>query len=75
MDNVPSSRNYEGGFGVDLMTKDLSLAINAGHKVKASLPLGSSSLQLYNLISSHGHGKKDFGFAYGFLNNMYKPKE
>lgn len=75
MDNVPSSRNYEGGFGVDLMTKDLSLAINAAHKVKASLPLGSSSLQLYNLISSHGHGKKDFGFAYGFLNNMYKPKE
>jgi 3-hydroxyisobutyrate dehydrogenase-like beta-hydroxyacid dehydrogenase len=35
--------------------------------VKASLPLGAQALQVYNLISAHGGGGKDFSYVYEFL--------
>ena len=69
MENVPASRNYQGGFGVDLISKDLSLALTAAQSVKAPIPLGSLALQLYNLISTHGLGNRDFGVPYAFFGN------
>lgn len=74
MENVPASRDYEGGFGVDLMAKDLSLAVAAAHQAKAPLPLGGSTLQVYNLLSEAGYGKKDFGSVYKFLQGL-KPDD
>jgi len=74
MEGVPSSKNYEGGFGVDLISKDLSLALTAAQTVKAPIPLGSTALQIYNLISTHGHGGKDFGIPFAFFGNK-APKE
>lgn len=53
---------------VDLMAKDVSLAINAAHGVKAPIPLGATALQVYNLISSQGYGGKDFSSVFEFLN-------
>jgi len=70
MENVPSSRGYTGGFGVDLMAKDLGLAIGAASKLKVSLPLGGQALQVYNLMSSHGNGSKDFSAVYNFLKQI-----
>lgn len=64
---VPSSRNYDGGFGSALMAKDLGLAVAAAHDIKAPLPLGGAALQLYNLLAAHGLGQKDFSVAYQFL--------
>jgi 3-hydroxyisobutyrate dehydrogenase len=64
MPNVPASRDYNGGFGVDLMAKDLSLAVSAAHSVKSPLPLGAAAQQIYNQVSNHGLGKKDFGVVY-----------
>jgi len=75
MEGVPSSRGYEGGFGVDLISKDLSLALTAAQTVKASIPLGATALQLYNLISTHGLGGKDFGIPYAFFNNTIEKKK
>eukprot|EP01091_Cochliopodium_minus_P019077 TRINITY_DN7902_c0_g1_i1.p1 TRINITY_DN7902_c0_g1~~TRINITY_DN7902_c0_g1_i1.p1 ORF type:complete len:334 (-),score=111.03 TRINITY_DN7902_c0_g1_i1:31-999(-) len=72
MQNVPSSRGYEGGFGVDLMAKDVGLAVNAANSVKAPIPLGSASLQIYNLLSQQGFGGKDFSVVYEFLNKNKK---
>jgi len=69
MPNVPASRDYEGGFGVDLMAKDLGLAVAAANSAKAPLPLGGVALQLYNLMSRHNYGKKDFASVYKFLND------
>jgi 3-hydroxyisobutyrate dehydrogenase len=46
MANVPSSREYSGGFGSALMEKDLSLAMDAAQKVKARLPLGAQAHQV-----------------------------
>jgi 3-hydroxyisobutyrate dehydrogenase len=67
MENVPSSRNYEGGFASALMAKDVALAINAANDVKAPLPLGGMALQIYNLLMSKGHGNRDFSVIYEFL--------
>jgi len=67
MEGVPSSRGYSGGFGVDLMAKDVGLAVNASVSSKTPLPLGSAALQLYQLLSTHGMGEKDFSSVYEFL--------
>lgn len=43
MANVPSSRGYTGGFAVDLMKKDVGLALEAALKANAALPLGTKA--------------------------------
>ena len=60
MPNVPASRGYTGGFGVDLMRKDLGLANEAAQQVHQALPMGAQALQLYELWSGLGHGQLDF---------------
>ena len=60
MDNVPASRGYSGGFGVDLMLKDLGLAAEAAMSVKSPAPLGELARNLYALHSARGAGALDF---------------
>lgn len=69
MDGVPASRGYTGGFGCDLMIKDLGLATGAAHsaKSKLGLPMGSLALQMYSMMSQHGAGHKDFSGLYEFI--------
>ncbi|XP_060823342.1 3-hydroxyisobutyrate dehydrogenase, mitochondrial isoform X1 [Bombus pascuorum] len=67
LNNVPSSKNYEGGFGVTLMAKDLGLVQAAATKVEASIPFGSLAHQIYRAIIAQGFAKKDFSFVYQFL--------
>ena len=59
-DNVPSSKGYAGGFGTDLMLKDLGLAQENATTVKASTPLGGLARNLYAAHSLAGHGALDF---------------
>jgi 3-hydroxyisobutyrate dehydrogenase len=40
IENVPSSRDYERGFGSELMLKDLKLAIEAAQSVNCKVELG-----------------------------------
>jgi 3-hydroxyisobutyrate dehydrogenase len=40
MENVPSSRNYERGFGCELMLKDLKLATEAAQSVNCKVEFG-----------------------------------
>ncbi|MFZ4928124.1 3-hydroxyisobutyrate dehydrogenase [Chryseobacterium sp. Mn2064] len=68
MENAPASRNYSGGFAVDLMTKDLGLAAEAGLETKTSTPLGNTALNLYRMWSGAGNGKIDFSSIIQFLN-------
>lgn len=60
MDNVPSSREYQGGFMVDLMSKDLGLAMEAALSSRSATPLGALAKQLYDLHGKQGNGKLDF---------------
>jgi 3-hydroxyisobutyrate dehydrogenase len=60
MPNVPASRGYTGGFGADLMLKDLGLAVDAARSAKQSVLLGGMAEQVYRQHSFAGHGGKDF---------------
>ena len=55
-----ATRGYTGGFGTDLMLKDLGLAQESAMTVKASTPLGGMARQLYAAHSIAGHGGEDF---------------
>ena len=60
LENVPSSRGYTGGFGTDLMLKDLGLAVEAAKVAKQPIPLGSLAQQMYQTFSLQGYGALDF---------------
>lgn len=60
MDNVPAARGYSGGFGSDLMLKDLGLASEAAKQVRQPVILGALAQQLYQTFSTQGHGNLDF---------------
>lgn len=60
MDAVPASREYAGGFGSDLMLKDLGLAEESALQTGAAMPLGSLARQLYAVHSASGSGALDF---------------
>lgn len=60
MPDVPASKGYAGGFGVDLMLKDLGLAAEAALHSGASTPLGELARNLYSLHSAGGSGGLDF---------------
>ena len=60
LENAPASRGYTGGFGNDLMLKDLGLAAEAAMSVGASIPLGELARNLYAMNSQAGNGGLDF---------------
>ena len=60
LENVPASRGYTGGFGSDLMLKDLGLATEAAKLAKQPVPLGSLAQQVYQTFSLQGNGGLDF---------------
>jgi 3-hydroxyisobutyrate dehydrogenase len=57
---APASRGYAGGFGVDLMLKDLRLATDAAGSVHQPVYLGALAQQLYQAVSASGKGRLDF---------------
>lgn len=59
-ENAPASKGYAGGFGTDLMLKDLGLAQENAMAMKASTPLGGLARALYAAHSLGGHGGEDF---------------
>ncbi|MFT3717137.1 3-hydroxyisobutyrate dehydrogenase [Pseudorhodoferax sp.] len=60
MQTAPAARGYAGGFGTDLMLKDLGLAQESATAVKAATPLGGLARNLYAAHSLAGHGALDF---------------
>ena len=60
IESAPASHGYEGGFGVDLMLKDLGLAAEAARQSHHPLPMGALAQQLYQVWSLQGKGHLDF---------------
>lgn len=58
MDGVPSSNGYQGGFMVDLMLKDLGLAMEASLASRSSTPMGAAARNLYSLHKNSADGDK-----------------
>lgn len=63
---APSSRGYEGGFGVSLMYKDLRLAIRAAQEAGARLELAAKAEEVYKDVEKD-HKGKDFSVVYQWL--------
>lgn len=64
MEAVPSSRNYEGGFSVQLMLKDLALAKDSMERTGQMAELGSKAFELYENHFKEGYAKKDFSHIF-----------
>ena len=60
LENAPASRGYAGGFGSDLMLKDLGLAVEAAMATGATIPLGELARNLYAMNRQAGRGGLDF---------------
>lgn len=60
MEGVPSSNNYQGGFLVDLMAKDLGLASDTAVKSRCSIPMGALARNLFAMHAANGNGSLDF---------------
>ncbi|KAF3086156.1 hypothetical protein TWF569_009423 [Orbilia oligospora] len=68
IEGAPSSRGYQGGFGVSLMAKDLKLAIAAADLSGAKLILAEPARKLYEDAEAHDDCKgKDFSVVYKYL--------
>lgn len=70
MEGVPASRDYQGGFLVNLMTKDLGLAFDNAVANQASIPMGSLARNLFQLHAGQGNGELDFSS----IVRLYKPE-
>lgn len=60
MEGVPSSNDYQGGFMVDLMNKDLGLALGAAHAGESMVPMGEQAAALFAAHGEEGNGCMDF---------------
>ncbi|XP_011441603.2 3-hydroxyisobutyrate dehydrogenase, mitochondrial [Magallana gigas] len=73
-ENVPSSNNYDGGFGTALMTKDLGLANNAAKDTNSAVSLGQRAFEIYTKMTEKGYGGKDFSVIFKILEEMSGPE-
>ena len=60
VDDAPSSKGFEAGFTVDLMLKDMSLAVSTLMSLGLPCPAGSAANQVYRMASRDGLGGLDF---------------
>ncbi|WP_088328739.1 3-hydroxyisobutyrate dehydrogenase [Lacimicrobium sp. SS2-24] len=74
MENVPSSNGYQGGFLVDLMKKDLGLAMDTAVQSNSPTPMGALAQSLYGLHSLKGNGGKDFSSIFTLFEQNDKDK-
>ena len=70
MENVPSSNDYQGGFMVDLMAKDLGLAMETAISSQSSTPMGALARSLYAMHAANGNGGKDFSSIFNVFNKQ-----
>jgi len=70
VDTAPASRGYTGGFGAELMLKDLGLATEAARQAHQPVVMGAVAQQLYQAMSLRGDGGLDFS---AIINAYRKP--
>ena len=60
MENAPASNDYKPGFMVDLMVKDLGLALEIARQCDFDNPMGQLARELYSQHQEAGNGQRDF---------------
>ncbi|MCA0892750.1 3-hydroxyisobutyrate dehydrogenase [Microbulbifer agarilyticus] len=69
MEGVPASRDYNGGFSVALMLKDLGLAMDTAAGSASSTPLGALAKNLYQL---HGGDAVNSALDFSSIQNLFR---
>jgi len=68
---APANRDYSGGFGIALMTKDLKLAITAAQEAGARLELADKAREVYETAGQNEKCKgRDFSVVYRYLGGI-----
>jgi 3-hydroxyisobutyrate dehydrogenase len=68
VETAPASRDYQGGFGISLMRKDLRLAMLAAKEAGAELPLSEKAAEVYRNAEAEERCKgRDFSVVYRWL--------
>ena len=57
---APSNRDYQPGFSVAMMLKDLKLAMGAAAGAQADTDFGKAAEAAYQALADDGHGARDF---------------
>jgi 3-hydroxyisobutyrate dehydrogenase len=73
--SAPADRDYEPGFMVDLMRKDLGLAISAAKGVQAPAILAAVAEQIYGSASSMGFGRRDMSAVIKAIEALSGPSD
>lgn len=63
---APAENNFDGGFDIGLMRKDLEIAIEAAGKVGAQLKLADRAVEVYGEVEDQYEGK-DLSVVYKWL--------
>lgn len=63
---APAEKDYEGGFGIELMKKDLRLAMEEARRVGAKVEMGERAGDVYEDVEMAEKGK-DFSVVYRWL--------
>ena len=67
--SAPSNRNYEAGFTVAMMLKDLRLALDAAQSAAAATPLGEQAKSIYAAMDAQGLSALDFSSVMRLIKN------
>lgn len=70
MPTAPASRGYAGGFMVELMNKDLGLAIATAEQSGSAVPMGALARNLYRM---HEHTHEAGRFDFSSIQWLYDP--
>ena len=66
----PSSNNYQPGFAVDLMLKDINIAIECADSLGFNMKILKKCKKLFQKASDAGDGAKDFSIVYKYIEPM-----
>jgi 3-hydroxyisobutyrate dehydrogenase len=67
---LPADRDFDNGFGIDLVIKDLTISTGAAAKVGANVEAGLMAKRKMEEMSAKGLGNKDFGYLYKWLSDQ-----
>lgn len=72
----PCERDFKGGFAAKLMLKDMNLALNAADSVGVPLPLGNSSVKLYeDVTKDQDLAGRDFSVVFRHLQKLQEGQQ
>jgi 3-hydroxyisobutyrate dehydrogenase len=65
---TPACNSYQGGFMVDLMNKDLCLALGVAQKSNSKVPMGEQAATLFKRHAEADNGGRDFSSIFKYFN-------